>query len=444
MNIESLFNGIAVIVDDEINDTSSSIYTIKRLLEGRNIPVLTFPEVPTLEMVPALGGTTFVILDWDYTYDNLPLENEERIFTLNVLRDEETQRLISFITRLIEESFVPVFIFTHQSKDMVISKLVEAGLYQDGKSNRIFVREKDEVNTDSDLFSAIAEWFRNMPSVYVLKEWAAVFQKAQNNTFNELYKYSTNWAGIMFNALKKDSIDYQQEFGSFVTKSILNRIDNYAFDEELLEIAEGYEDEELRRVIESERFLSYSDSYQPEQAYTGDLFKYKGAYHLNIRAQCAISRIKDGTYDPVLYCIKGSRVGEDRIASKDIHFNNEKALVISNSVRYNLDEINKIYNNEEELAELNRDIENKLKKRILLREGTFLEKENIIIICCIAGELALEFNISDIEQKNYSEIKDKRIGRVLPPYITRIQQKAASFMVREGVIRLPEELFAIE
>ena len=52
----------------------------------------------------------------------------------------------------------------------------------------------------------------------------------------------------------------------------------------------------------------------------------------------------------------------------------------------------------------------------------------------------LQFDL-DISVKKFSDVKDKRIGRILPPYITRIQQKCAQNMVREGVMPVPEELF---
>ena len=39
MEVEELFKGIAVIIDDEINDESSPIFNIRKLIEKRNIPV---------------------------------------------------------------------------------------------------------------------------------------------------------------------------------------------------------------------------------------------------------------------------------------------------------------------------------------------------------------------------------------------------------------------
>ena len=59
-----------------------------------------------------------------------------------------------------------------------------------------------------------------MPSVYVLKEWDRVLSKTRNAMFNEFYTYSPNWAQIIWDMLKEDSIDSQQEFGNFVTRSL--------------------------------------------------------------------------------------------------------------------------------------------------------------------------------------------------------------------------------
>ena len=79
MNIEKLFSGIAVIIDNEIDDATSSIYSIKELIEKKNIPVLAFSEIPSIDVISALSGVSFVILDWDYTDGKIPVEEGERI-----------------------------------------------------------------------------------------------------------------------------------------------------------------------------------------------------------------------------------------------------------------------------------------------------------------------------------------------------------------------------
>lgn len=438
MNIEKLFSGIAVIVDNEIDDASSSIYNIKKLIEEKNIPVLTFSEIPSLDVIPALSGAAFVILDWDYTDGKIAVEEGERIHIPGTLIEAEESRLISFITQLLKELFVPVFIFTAKSKEMVTDRLKDSDLWQDNRPNRIFVKQKDEVDTDDELFSAIADWTKEMPSVYVLKEWALAIQKAQNKMFNELYSYSPDWANIIWDMLKEDSIDNQHEFGSFVTRSLLNRIEGYSFEEAAIQSEMTGNKDELRKVVESERFLQYHA--QPEQAYTGDLFKDGSDYYLNIRAQCSIAR-KDqqGNYNPTLYCIKGKKLRNQDIIAEDIHLTTDKELVFSASKRFSLDHVCEICGDISKLEEFNRNF-SKHRNSIFFRKGTILERDDKIIIGCVAGEQAIVFSM-EIEIRSFSEMKDKRIGRVLPPYITKIQQKTAANMVREGTLPLPKELF---
>jgi hypothetical protein len=88
-------------------------------------------------------------------------------------------------------------------------------------------------------------------------------------------------------------------------------------------------------------------------------------------------------------------------------------------------------------------INNKLRKyrdNIFFRKGNFLERGDSVIIGCVAGGKILKFGL-EIHIKHFDCVKELRIGRVLPPYITRIQQKCAHNMIREGVLPIPESLF---
>ena len=190
MDVEKLFNGIAVIIDNEIEEKTSDIYKIKELIEAKNIPVAVFSEIPQLDVIPALASASFVILDWDYTNGALEIEEGERIAIAGALAESEEERLIGFIKKLLSDVFVPIFIFTAKQPSTVIDSLKEASLWDDEKTNRIFVKQKIDVDSEEELFSAITEWVKKMPSVYVLKEWEGVVRKAQNSMFNELYSYS--------------------------------------------------------------------------------------------------------------------------------------------------------------------------------------------------------------------------------------------------------------
>lgn len=189
------------------------------------------------------------------------------------LAESEEERLIEFIKKLLSDVFVPVFIFTAKQPSTVIDSLKEASLWDDEKTNRIFVKQKTEVDSEEELFTAISEWVKEMPSVYVLKEWEGVVRKAQSSMFNELYSYSPNWAKIIWDMLKADSRDNQREFGDFVTKQLTNRMAGYTFDEATINTSDDVCIEELLSVVEGERYIRYT---QPQlQAYTGDLLDRK-------------------------------------------------------------------------------------------------------------------------------------------------------------------------
>lgn len=157
MEIEKLFNGIAVIVDNEIEDKDSAVYKIKTLIEAKNIPVAVFSEIPQLETIPSLASASFIILDWDYTNSKLDVEEGERVSIPAALADSEEERLIEFIEKLQSDIFVPIFIFTAKSPQIVVDRLKEANLWDDKKTNRIFIKQKTEVDSEETLFSSIAE-----------------------------------------------------------------------------------------------------------------------------------------------------------------------------------------------------------------------------------------------------------------------------------------------
>lgn len=75
--------------------------------------------------------------------------------------------------------------------------------------------------------------------------------------------------------------------------------------------------------------------------------------------------------------------------------------------------------------------------------GEIIEKKTNAMVSCIADQYLLEFGFSSFKTLPKSELESesKRIGRLIPPYITRIQKSFSSYMIREGVPAIPEELF---
>ena len=146
-----------------------------------------------------------------------------------------------------------------------------------------------------------------------------------------------------------------------------------------------------------------------------------------------------GEYNPKLYCIKGKKLRSKDIVTDDIRMTTEERLRFGVDKSFSLDEMRKICKKDDELRQFNKNFTN-YRNSIFFRKGAFLERNDKVIVGCIADEKVLQFDL-DISIKEFSDVRDKRIGRILPPYITRIQQKCAQNMVREGVMPIPKQLF---
>ena len=70
----------------------------------------------------------------------------------------------------------------------------------------------------------------------------------------------------------------------------------------------------------------------------------------------------------------------------------------------------------------------------------FTPKVTNAFVFLLEGNDIIKFSFKKLSILKFSEMKTYRICRLLSPYITRIQQRFASFIGRVGDIRLPEEV----
>ncbi len=444
MEVKKLFSGIAVIIDNEVDKKEAPIYRIRTTINNSNIPIVAYNNIPPNETVNSLKNASFIILDWNFLDDPIGDADEAlgAMIGASELKQQKQEELISFIKLLLDELFVPIFIFSGVDINEVEDVLVQNGLYDKGKTNRIFVKTKTEVESEEQLFQCIEDWLKEMPSVYAMKEWDKVLQTTKNHMFREWYQYSPQWVSVIWKMLKEDSSEVQDEFGQFLTKNMANRIREFQFDEELFSLEGPVDTLELQKIIERERYIEYLENI-PEQAYTGDLFKDGDTYYLNIRAQCDLARKDDKVS---LYLIKGKILDAQDIVTEDIRLVSEGELKFPNKV-YTLNQMQEICKNAADvhngtvqgLNEINEQFR-KYRNLVFFGHGEILEKKPEVILACVDNGKIIKFRM-DLIIKKFKEIKDKRIGRVLPPYITRIQQKCSQYIVREGIMPMPKEIF---
>ena len=72
------------------------------------------------------------------------------------------------------------------------------------------------------------------------------------------------------------------------------------------------------------------------------------------------------------------------------------------------------------------------------RNGHYEESVGESIAFAACNGKSVRFKFKKLRVKRFAEIKDERIGRLLHPCVTRIQQRYALYLQRQGLPSIPE------
>lgn len=381
-DIVKLFSGICVVIDEAIyakEKTPNGIQKIVNSIAGKNIPILQYEDLPDDNEILNLHSISFVILDWN-------LSGTQQISQQTILNNVE------FIRKMQEICFVPLFIFSDESPHTIEVALEEQGITI--RNSLVFIKKKEDIDTVEKLFNEIENWIKKTPSVYILKEWEKVSREAKTKMLWALSSTHPAWPKILMNSIKKDGGNQEMELIEMLQDNLNYRLSYPTLDINLIKQQDttGITKEELRTILECERFVP--KSALPSHPFAGDVYNIDNIYYVNIRPDCDI--IRDAEKDnKSMYLLCGEFVDETKI---------------------------------------NADI----KDGIVFDSGEFIEKNHCCYIAFINKKI-LQLNLKELKVLPWNDIKDKRIGRLLPPYITRIQQKYSYYLQRQGLPRIPKE-----
>jgi len=396
----TLFHGIAVVIDDEIDDPNASIQEIRKAIQGEGCHVVELPAIPSDASVANLQEVAFFIVDWNLYGAGLKgaAGGEAVAASAEIVRQNE-ESIVKFLKDLKHVRFAPVFIFTDEPVSGIEERLkLHKELYDETDPSHILVMDKGEVSKKG-LFKVLSRWMaEKAPSVYVLKSWERAYAKAKNEMFLDFYVKGPLWPLILWKNFRDDSVPPAALVGDLIGRNLVSRMTPFSFDlepflgllEEIKKDAKTYEDI-VRKVLEGERFLAKerldSGSVEP-----GDIFHLEdSSYRINIRPDCDCIPRGHDTLDALqLYLLKG----EEKIPEY--------------SSEYNL----------------------------------IPEQDNEAVLFPVFNGKALRFTFRKLEMRKWRELKDRRVGRLLPPFLTRLQQRYAAYLQRPGLSRLPSEAFS--
>ena len=395
MDTKTLMSGIAVAIDDALGGKSGTggdpkeedlIGEILGWFEKEwQLSFVKATSVPKAESWPnLLGAASFVLLDWQLW----PAGAAE-------LERHTIEDIKGFLTSA-RNNLVPVFILTNQSPDEVTAALSELpdDVYdeQAAKTNFVFVERKNTFWTGTSVdVRKLEAWVYGNASVYALKTWDRLLDGAKYELFQAMCRRSVNWPRVFWATYQIDRADPSASLTNLINDSLRGRMPADAFKEEHL--GGEYDDvsgEELRRLIAETSFRD-ANVLPPDAVRSGDLYKgTQGKYWLNVRPDCdCIPRDGGDIGDIDVYCVQGKKLSA-------------------------------------------RELEN------LFNKGHFEERVSESVVFGVLEGKSILFKFDKLRVCKYSEVREQRLGRLLHPYVTRVQQRYAMFIQRQALPRIPE------
>ncbi|MDE0131388.1 MAG: hypothetical protein OXQ32_03905 [bacterium] len=393
MDVKDVLSGIGVVIDDALDpdmtisnaDDPDRIIRILSLFERDwGIPFYKTGKMPPDHAwANLLDAAGFILLDWRLWPNDAPDE----------LRRSGIRKNRRFVERAKAYS-VPVFIFTNDSPDTVKYELRHVYDDETLANDFIFIQRKNDLISNGVLdLGPVHSWVMGNASVYALTKWDQLFRAARRDLFGAMYAGSPHWPRVFWRGYEEDGVDPGLALTEMINDSLRGRMQLNAFDGET-PISSGAGSEEvssdqLRTLMTATYFL---ETVPETHARCGDLFKgRKGKYLLNIRPDCdCIPRGDRTPGDVELYCIEGRKINEKRLRDK-------------------------------------------------YYKGQFSEHIGEAIAFAVIEGQSVWFSFRKLRLVTFGDLEDRRIGRLLHPYLTRIQQRYALFLQRQGLPRIPSE-----
>ena len=377
--LSKLLKGIAVVIDDEIDSAQSKIVQLVNDLEAEGVLFVKIKDVN--EGITSFSKASFIILDW-------VLESLKDVGALvgAELMSFNRARVIEFIKKISEQYYIPLLIFSTESVEAIKQQLIDVGITHALDTGRISVFNKTDL-ISNNVKDQLNLWLKQNQSAQLFKHLDRVISTSEHNFFNEFDLCNPRWPNHVYNNIAADNpADIDGEFQEFLLTSFSSRIQTEPFNGEYINECE-LSSEDILKIYSSIKFLSYNGA-PPIGAYCGDLYSGarngKDVYLLNITAPCDIRKGK-------FLLLRGE--------GKETREFDKKDKVLEHTIF-------QIYG----------------KDSIVFKFDSYTRRE------------LEDMNVVD----DGDGIIYERIGRLLHPYITNLQDRFATYLIRRGFTRTPQ------
>ena len=383
--LKNFLSSTALVIDDEIVDEKSTISGIVSRLEQQGTLFIKHREL--LESIDSISNIAFIVLDWDLMKEKKDAMPEGVTLGATLLEDQKS-KIRDFIKNVIERYFIPIFIFTQENIGSIREYLEnEDNIKEAISKNRVYICSKSDLQ-DEKVIVSLNAWLNNSMTVYTYKIMEEAIETAKHRYFNEMFTCDLNWPCLVYQTLKADNpVDINSDFQEFLMTSFTSTIDPIVFNSSGFDRTVRLESAEVIKIFGKIKFLSY-EGQANVGLHSGDIYANsdgeKNEYLINVSAACDMRNKR-------CYLVMGEETSNPK----------KHDIVCTYTV-----------------------------KRILDKKGIEFHLDNALLLDITdANKITLE---CDGGAKDY-----KRIGRLLNPYISGLQNKYSNYITRVGALREP-------
>jgi len=408
---DDVVRGAAVVIDDRIGQ-ETDVDDLLGQLRDASIPTVQLKALPPIESLVHWKQFALIVMDWALTDsgEESEIHLPSGLTLPSTLSQEVVDRNIEFISALLDGTALPIFVATNEDVATVNGALSD-GLTETfpDYGERVHVFNKSELKPN--LLETIGSWLASRPALQVLDSWRRTYVAAEVSVFHQFAQAQHDWVASIQRAASADETDVQVMLRDLIAANVFNRIGPLEID-----LGDAPADGSLADATSLRRVLHYSavvpdSSLSGSEVSTGDLFVAEDAVEpfesikilltpecdLTLRDQCWRFTTLAATRNPRTSKQSKNRAAEAWKASKS------KDLQLT---------------------------------------------VNLLTEDCAEYDVAINEWSSEMVTPSRSDASfviwpgHKRIGRLLPPYSTFLQQNFALVAIRKGMPRLPADLYA--
>lgn len=401
--------GAAVVIDDRMGQ-ETDVNDLMRQLRDASIPTVELKQLPPVEALVHWKQFALIVMDWALidSGDASDIEIPGGVTVPSVLSEEVVERNIAFIRALLDETALPVFVATNEDVDRVNSDLSDAfcEAFPD-YAERVHVFSKRELKPN--LFQTIGDWLSSRPALRVLETWRRSYIAAEISVFHQFSRAQHDWVASIQRAASADTAEVGVMLRDLIAANILNRVGplDVVLDEAATNGALA-DATALRRVLHYSAVVPDS-SLAASEVSTGDLFVPADAsepfeaIRILLTPECDLTSRDDKWRFTTLTAKRSPRDSkESRNRAKGAWKPSRELYLTVNLLT-------------EDCVEYD----------VALKDWT----SEMVVPTRLGTSLVI--------WPGY-----RRIGRLLPPYSTFLQQNFAQVSIRKGLPRLPPDLYA--